>query len=498
MTRRWLPLVAAWPLGILAALLASPVASRAQLIPVKTVPLVTGDQFDIFPSANRGMGSVSIAMDDPLMDPFVNPAKGGRSRESRLFVMPTVYDITDDLGAARSLPAGALLRYGDWFGAATLSLQQLEGPEPPPFTFLFEPLVLSSQLPQRLSARSGNNLYAFGSLGRRLTGSDISIGGSLFWAGLDALEGVQLLFPATPDIDQSGHVLDVRLGLTGDLDGGRSWEVLLLHNHQDMTFEFDQLFVARGELTLLRQPEEDRTNTWGVHLGYVAPLPAAGWRVGGILTANYKNHPHIPNYELSNIPRDPGHTWAFDVGVGLSRRAEWTRFGVDLVLEPIWTDSWAEAEMPIFSIEGDPIAAGAKTKDNDFRFVNALMRMGVGVEADRAAVEMGLQVSAINYTLEQTDLVLRTLRTQDERWMEWTPTWGVGLAFDGFDIHYTGRATVGTGQPGIAFGGIVVPPRSQAGSLVNGDYIVAPSGSLTLLDASVFSHQVYVTVPVGG
>ena len=58
--------------------LLTPALAQAQVIPIKTVPLAAGDQFRIFPSQNLGMGRVSIAVDDPLLDPFVNPAKGSR------------------------------------------------------------------------------------------------------------------------------------------------------------------------------------------------------------------------------------------------------------------------------------------------------------------------------------------------------------------------------------------------------------------------------------
>src|SRR2546426_5209194 len=54
----------------------------AQLISIKTVPIAQGDQFAIFPSNNFGMGGVSIALADTLLDPFVNPAKGARDRKS--------------------------------------------------------------------------------------------------------------------------------------------------------------------------------------------------------------------------------------------------------------------------------------------------------------------------------------------------------------------------------------------------------------------------------
>ena len=62
-------------LSIMCALLLHPQLTIAQLISVKSVPVAEGDQFTIFPSLNISMGGVSIALDDPLLDPFLNPAK---------------------------------------------------------------------------------------------------------------------------------------------------------------------------------------------------------------------------------------------------------------------------------------------------------------------------------------------------------------------------------------------------------------------------------------
>jgi len=59
----------------------------AQLISVKTVPLASGEQFHVFPSQNFGMADVSIAVDDPLLDPFVNPAKGAIHTGSHLILL---------------------------------------------------------------------------------------------------------------------------------------------------------------------------------------------------------------------------------------------------------------------------------------------------------------------------------------------------------------------------------------------------------------------------
>src|SRR5574342_576712 len=57
--------------------------AAAQIIPIRSVPLAQGDQLLIFPTANLGMGGVSIALADSLRDPFRNPAMGARVAAAR-------------------------------------------------------------------------------------------------------------------------------------------------------------------------------------------------------------------------------------------------------------------------------------------------------------------------------------------------------------------------------------------------------------------------------
>ena len=82
--------------------------ARAQLIPIKTIPIAQGDQFQIFPSNSLGMGSVSIALADSLADPFVNPAMGTRIARARFFSSPTLYSVSRNAGGGRSLPFAVL------------------------------------------------------------------------------------------------------------------------------------------------------------------------------------------------------------------------------------------------------------------------------------------------------------------------------------------------------------------------------------------------------
>src|SRR6267142_7104677 len=90
--------------GFVVPLLCSVSPAVAQLIPIKTLPIAQGDQFQIFPSDNLGLGGVSIALPDLLGDPFTNPATTARLRGSRFFSAPTVYSLSDNAGGGRSLP----------------------------------------------------------------------------------------------------------------------------------------------------------------------------------------------------------------------------------------------------------------------------------------------------------------------------------------------------------------------------------------------------------
>src|SRR6185503_8886747 len=113
------------PVRLAALLLALAGTAQAQLITIKTVPVAQSDQFDIYPSQNLAMGGVSIALADPLLDPFVNPAKGARG-ESRFYGAPIMYNVTNGAGKGRSLPLAAVLRRGQWFGTISMALQQVD------------------------------------------------------------------------------------------------------------------------------------------------------------------------------------------------------------------------------------------------------------------------------------------------------------------------------------------------------------------------------------
>ena len=239
----------------------------------------------------------------------------------------------------------------------------------------------------------------------------------------------------------------------------------------------------------------DHTVTWGVHSGFTAPLEGKGWNYGGILTVNSKTHPKIPNYEIMNIPRDPGNTMAYNIGAGISKREAFSTFGIDVIYEPIWSNTWAVTDTLMVNDNDQPISPGGKTVENDFEFSNWIMRTGLGWGDNFKSFQLGLQMRTISYTLDQEDYIAVTDRQQEEYWAEWTTSWGIKLNYPDFTVRYTGRTTMGTGRPGVDTQWIRVGTWAEAS--VGGDFIIAPSDALTLQEARVMTHQISISVPIG-
>ncbi len=486
----------------------------SQLIPIKTVPVASGDQFLFYPSQNLGMGSAGLAMADTLGDPFSNPAAGSRVQETFFFTSPTFYSVSDQNGSGRSFPLGAFFSGGDWFGGGALSLQELEGADRNQFgpVFLDVPAWSSWAWPapeppaQDLSEASARNLYVFGLLGFRLPKHGLSIGISGSYADLGAVDGVELLYAQAQEIQQSGHMSDVRIGITKEWGEGRVMDLVLLRNKVRMQHDVSYLNFIWEPIPpdTFPQPqwqsrvEEnlDYTDTWGAQLAYRRPLSSGDWSLGWSVAANQKDHPKIPNYEIQNIPRDPGETWAFSVGLGVAKTDGPFRFATDIFLEPIQSDTWADAASDTTDVQGKPILAGEKTIENDFFFTNALIRMGGSFEYRLATFRAGLQVRSISYELDQFDRIELTKRNQDESWMEWTPSIGASLKLKGVELLWVSRTTTGTGRPGTRWTDDRMMEAAGTDAL-SPDFILAPSGPLTLQDARVTTHQLSVVIPMG-
>ncbi len=488
---------------LLASVATLPAQLSGQLISLKTVPIAAGDQFLIFPSENLGMGGVSIALNDRLLDPYVNPARGAHFGESQVFSSPTFYSVSNRAGSARTIPVGSNFTSRDWFGGVFVALQNLRrgnqffgGPVP-----LFEGDAIRLGInPNTLSNRSSTNKYFNFHIGRNLNATT-SLGASIMGADLGGIDGVEHLYALASGIAQNGNMIDVRVGLSKEFEGDGELEAVLLHHRFNMNHDVGYVdwFLADStnwiwEPNTRIERNQDRSRTWGAHLGYNQPVGENGWRLGGIVTANRKLHPKIPNYEIMNIPRDPGYSNAFNLGVGLSKVTEKTKFGIDLIYEPAASETWAEAEGPVPTASGDTIPSGGKTVENSFDFSNAFINMGVAHQTGNVALQLGLRVSAYDFHLDQWDNVADTFRRQDEDWMEWVPSWGLTIGLVDLQLRYMGRVTSGTGRPGVAWTGAAAD-RAATAAAAN-DILLAPSGPLTLQDATVLTHQVSISIPI--
>ncbi len=478
-----------------AALASLALPASSQVIQVRSVPVASGDQFLVLPSSTLGMGGVTLAVDDSLADPWSNPAQGVFVAEAALLGAPTLYGISEGGGSGRTLPVAGLFRGGRWFGGAALALQQIDNTTARDEWIWTRPVVWFDDTP-RLSDASNRNLYVHGLVGARLGDGPWSLGLGLSAASLDAVDGVDLLYANAQAIRQSGTTGDVRLGLYRNAARDRLG-LVVLHDRVSMTHDVTYVDIVWDSPTLTPRARErvevnqDRTRTWGAQVTYDRSLAAPGWRLGTLATVNRKSHPEIPNYEIQNIPRDPGTTWAYEVGVGVSRERGLTAFGLDVVLQPIRSDTWQEADAAVKTASGALIPKGGRTIENDFFFTNVILRTGFAYAAGPATVQAGVEVRSYDYTLEQRDNVAVTFRDQDETWMEWSPSLGAALRLSDVELRYTARLTTGTGRPGIA-------PTAQAAAAREAlaDFIVAPEGPLTLQDATVATHQLSVRIPI--
>jgi len=492
--------------------------ASAQLISIRTVPLAQADQFDIYPSNNLGMGGVSIALPDTLLDPFSNPAKASRLRGARFFGSPTVYSVSSNAGGGRTLPLGAFARAGRWFGGFSAAVQQVDAARtdfffPGPILDIRQPgtggTILPGQQQTGLSDRSHGNLYAVMMAGTTLPESRLSLAGSVSLANLHAVDGVDLLYAGSQGVAQDGYSADLRLGLLKEWQGGQTLEAVVLHNRFGMAHDvtwLDFVWDPGSQQTVgvpRLEQNVDRTRTWAAHVELERPLPAPGWRIGWVTTVNRMSHPKLPNYQIQqvqSIPRDPGYSTAWNFGIGLSRVHGPMTFGLDAIYEPIRSNTWADAATPVPTSAGDTIPAGGRTIENHFRFSNALFRMGFTRDLELSgpdkglAMQLGLVVRSIRYRLMQENRVQASRRNQREAWIEWTPTWGLKFRFPELEIRYQGRVTHGTGRPGVAGFGGGVPTLDAAGGARG--IIVAPNGPLALDEVSVVTHQISISLPI--
>jgi hypothetical protein len=484
--------------------------TAAQVIAVKSAPIADGGQFAFLPSANLGMGGVSIALADSALDPFTNPAKGARLRGTRVFGAPTFFSVSRHAGGGLTLPLGVSASSGAWFTQLVVAMQDIDrGDDRQQF---ISPLAAAEVRPNGSVSTvvtddgkiSRQNRYVHGTLGRRLT-DRLSVAASASWWGLHAIDGVELYYPNSQSVRQHGDAVDLRLGVLTELSGGQSLEAVAVHNRfaVDQTVAFMDVFwdPSQRQMTLIPrlEPNADDTDTWGLHVAYSRPLADSSWRVGAILTGNRIRQPSVPAYDLPQVPADAGKAQAYNIGGGVSRTSGPLTMGFDAIFEPITSRTWVRADEPVETRSGATLDAGMNTLESQFHYANAIARLGlaasVPLSKDQSLrFEAGGQLRAIRYDLDQRDAIRESRTTSTQRWNEWTRSWGVSVRFAGADLRYRGSLTTGAGRPGFDdFDGVIAVadavPRPGFSSF-------APPFGLAFDDVRATTHQISLSVPI--
>ena len=474
-----------------------------QLITPKTVPIHQGEQFGIYPSQWPSMGGVSIALVDTLGDPWSNPAKATRLTSGWIQVMPFTHHAT--AGGGRTLPVSILQTGGSFAGGALFSMQEVER--------------RNTAWNAALSDRRASNQY-FTGIGARRFGNGLSIGAGFSSADLRGVDGVSALYDGSDRVRQSGSQVDVRVGVTKDFSAGATLEFVGVHNRYRMTHDvhFPQQWrwtdcppctaiAPCPPCTPTQTPErdehhEDRSNIWGLHAVFLTPKTAGGWRMGYLLTANRLSHPKLPDYQLptvQSIPRDPGNTDAFNIGFGAVRAMGNSTFGIDVIREPMWSHTWADAARDTVDISGGIIRAGAHTVDNRFKFSNSRINVGFAHDFPGATdsvttlgLQFGVSMRSINYTLDQTNHITRTSRNQDEGWTEWTPTFAINLRSQNMTVMYAVSRTCATRCISFPFAG--GDDVTVAAPAADPTVLAPPNGPLAFDGGSSGQHRVMVSI----
>jgi hypothetical protein len=466
---------------------------HAQNITLKTVPIPTGEQFLLLPSATLGMGSTSIAVDDALAAAFSNPARRLEGDRARVFAMPTFYGEANRWVGGRSLPIAMLVGGDRLHGGLAVAMQQIHDRRATGFWTPIQPRSSGN------IAGDPTNTYTFGTIGGRVA-DRTSIGASVLYASLGGVDGVNMLYGRALSIEQAGWLTELRFGAVHDLPGDRRLEGTITTTRLDMSHDVrymdwfweNEPWQGPPTVTEWSERNDDHTITWGARLRYSQPVDEFS-RVGLILAGSTKAHPKIPNYNIVDIPRDPGNSAVFNIGAGVSRVEDGTTVALEVVFEPGRSHTWAFADTTTPLPSGATLEAGAKTVDNQFRFLNWTVGLGFERDLARHGYQAGLRVRQINYTLDQHNFLTERVRDTREGWLEWSPSWGAFARFGAMQLRYDGRMT-SRGWPDMGwFGGDVTVAVPDVGV----DFVVGPTGPVNIPSFRVTTHRLMLSVPIG-
>ncbi|NLP12805.1 hypothetical protein GX408_20585 [bacterium] len=454
-----------------------------QGISVKTVPLLSTDQFSLVPSFRDGMAGVSLAVPDGLADLFINPGKMDTAKSSEWFMQPkyshwtfahetTVrshnrgfyYSLekTNAHSSLLTLPIGVYLQRNKLYSGLMTAVQSL------------------SASGERSAQFKAGNYPLCWLAGLRLPSIKSSIGIGLDYVGIRGIDGVYLLYPNAIGLDQRGSARQFKVGASMDIGQGDRWNVLAGRYFFNMV----QKAVA--------VTNKDENNGWLVQTEYVKKI-STPLTLALMVTMDRRHHPKIPDYPLAGVPRDPGNTQAWNFGLGAKWENETSLFGVDLLYEPIDAKTWVDAANDTRIWNGETIAKGVVILRNDYQFYNRILRTGFQLKpAPFLTMASGVQLKWYSYNYYQNDLI-NGMETTGKPQREWTETvWSarVGFKTKKIDVGYSLQLQAGMGLLERQWLWRMLVLEESAMDIARADFFIPPTIPLNVTPVLYYTQRI--------
>ncbi len=489
----------------------------AQTIGVKTMPLVSTQQFNLTPSYYAGMGGMHIALDDVLAEGFVNPARITALKRNLLYMAPYRDSWrgvqADDpwfppQGSSQSGPLEGSQAQAIPLGAikhttiAGGSLRLTTG-----LALALEQLRHASRRRQFWNPETGEwngpllmsafNWPVSGVVAVRFPDGRLSIGAGVDAVLLRAVDGVPLLYPGAIALHQNGNLALYRLGVSMTGKDDSRLDILVLNKR----YQMEQEAIYEMEDAIHNKDEE---TSWLVQLkGRRAAAEQA--HVGLELTGQWKWHPKIPDYPAPEIriPRDPGITKAGRIGLGFSNREGKLLAALDMAMEVIDSKTWGDTTAPVTADDGKVIDAGDPLFSNNYFFINAELRLGIEYrikERMRLQAGWGTHLYSLDYYHEDFVTGEKISASPQNWWKEPVLTGGLVAEIGNTEWIFHTRVRYGTGQPfrepepqwwpwwGVLDGRVM---------LAAGDILAPPTG-MTFQSTPVVMYRLTVVYWLGG
>jgi hypothetical protein len=443
------------------------------------------------------MGDISIALSDGLRDPFINPAEmTGVSQSYAISILRRSRWNVDQMQISSnqqidkpwenttrkkhyasnvSLPVAIMFNYESVAIGAIGSYQHLVSSSLERHTETGMEPVSSETI-----HRADHYPYSVAAA-VKLPGTGLSLGAGISMTHIHGLDGIQFLYPDVQSLQVSGSEFTYRFGITQLMEDSSKLSVL----GGRMLYETFQHASYTGAPSVDNQ---DKNHIWFMQAQYRIPL-TDGISVGLLAVGNWKEHPKIPDYPITGIPRDPGTTTAYNFGTGIAwRQQSSTTLALEYLIEPIASKTWVEAAQDQMA-NGRVIHAGEVTQRNNYTFVNHLVRFGVEIQPTSwLVVRGGTSLHYYSYDYEFINLISNTEQHADPQ-LEWTEidiSGGITASFGPLELGYQFNMLTGAGilNPTEWRWGPISPLRSSS------DFFLPPSSRVQLQPVPAFTHQV--------